>query len=180
MLFSRADCLKQFGTDYKIKKQIENGKLFQIDRSLYSDQPHVPELAVASFRYPKGIVTMNTAFYYYNLTDVIPSQVDLATDRDAAKIKDANIRQYFMPHFFFENGAVTHTEQGYSFRIYNRERLLIELLRARSVLPYDFYKEVLQSYRKLIPSLDMRLIEDYVLSCPKSKSVLRALETEVL
>lgn len=179
MLMTRAECLKRFGSDYYIKQRIADGKLHRIDRGIFSEDPHVPELALITFKYPKAIVTMHSAFYHYGLTDVIPENYDLATDRDAAKIPDVRVRQFFMPKNFFLNGITTDNEGGYAFRIYNRERMLIELLRYKSKLPFDFYKEILLNYRRIMQQLDIQDIQDYALATPKSNMVMNALQTEV-
>lgn len=45
--------------------------------------------------------------------------------------------------------------KGYDIRIYNKERMLIELVRYKSKLPFDYYKEIILNYRKLLPRLDI-------------------------
>ena len=101
----RSECLNVYGSDYMIKKQIQAGKLFKVGKATYSDDQHVPELAVLAYLYPNAVVTMHNAFYIHGLTDVIPDDYDFATDRNAAKIKDARIKQYFYPVDFFRHHA---------------------------------------------------------------------------
>lgn len=180
MLLSRDDCLKRYGSDYLTAKQVAAGNLFQLERGIWSDLQYVPEQAIVSFKYPKAILTMLSAFYHYGLTDVIPEICDLATDRDAAKIKDRRVHQIFIPREFLEVGAETDERQGYQLRIYNRERMLIELLRNKPSLPYDLYKEILLNYRKILPQLNIQRIQDYALVSPKSNVVVNALQTEVM
>ena len=93
------------------------------------------------------------------LTDVIPEVCDLATGRNAAKIRDPRVRQVFVPEEILYLGAVTDQEHDYPIRIYSRERLLIELLRYKNKLPFDLYKEVLLNFRKIIPQLNMQDIQ---------------------
>ena len=64
--------------------------------------------------------------------------------------------------------------------IYNKERMLIELLRHKSKLPFDYYKEVLLNYREIIDELDIRLIQDYAYEVPKSAKIMETLQLEVL
>lgn len=180
MLLTRKDCLKRYGSDYMITKQVAAGKLFRIEKGLWADQPSVPEQAVIAFKYPNAVLTMLSAFYYYGLTDVIPENYDLATDRDAAKIRDERVHQVFIPGHFLKAGAETKNHQGYPIRIYDRERMLIELLRNKSSLPYDLYKEILLNYRKILPQLNMQKIQDYAMASPKSSAIMNALQTEVL
>lgn len=180
MLMTRADCLKRYGSDYYIEQKIADGKLYRIERGIFSEHSHVSELALVTFKYPKAIVTMHTAFYHYNLTDVIPDAYDLATNRDAAKISDVRVRQFFMPKNFFLTGVTTAYDGTYAFNIYNRERMLIELLRYKSKLPFDFYKEILLNYRRMMPQLDIQMIQDYALAAPKSSLIMSTLQMEVL
>lgn len=180
MLMSRKDCLERYGSDYLAAKQIKAGQLFQIEKGVYSDLEHVPEQAVIAFKYPNAVMTMMSAFYHHGLTDVIPDKFNLATDRDAAKIKDPRVHQFFMPHHFCEDGAETAVVQGYPIRVYNRERMLIELLRNKAALPFDLYKEILLNYRRLLPQLDMQKIQDYAMASPKSTMVMNALQMEVM
>jgi len=58
--------------------------------------------------------------------------------------------------------------------------MLIELLRYKSKLPFDYYKEILLNYRKILPLLDMQAIQDYAYDAPKSGKVMETLQMEVL
>jgi predicted transcriptional regulator of viral defense system len=79
-LFSRKDCVKRFGSDYFTAQEISAGRLFRIEKGVFAERMHVPELALLSWKYPKAVITMLSAFYHYGLTDVIPEVCDLATD----------------------------------------------------------------------------------------------------
>ena len=92
---SRAECLTEYGSDYMIQQKVNAGELFKVGKAVYSEEKDVPELAVLAFQYPNAVVTMNSAFYLHGLTDVIPEEYDLATDRNAAKIRDKRVKQYF-------------------------------------------------------------------------------------
>ena len=55
--------------------------------------------------------------------------------------------------------------------IYDRERLLVELIRKRNQIPFDYYKELISNYRAYSNKLDMYKIEKYI-SLYKSESNL--------
>lgn len=179
-MMNRDECLDKYGSDYMIQKQIEKGLLFRVGKAVYSTDDNVPFVAVLAYKYPNAVVTMHNAFYMHGLTDVIPDDYDLATDRDAAKIKEENVVQYFIPHDFFNKGIEKIQYKGYEIPIYSKERMLIELLRYKSKLPFDYYKEVLLNYRKIMPRLNVQTIQDYALESPKSGKVLETLQMEVL
>ncbi len=179
-LLSRQECLSRFGSDYFIERQIAAGNLFRLGNGIFAEQKHVPENAIISHRYPYGVITLLSAFYHYGLTDLIPEACDLATSRNAAKIRDTRVRQVFVPDEVLSLGATMDQEHDYPIRIYSRERLLIELLRYKNKLPFDLYKEVLLNFRKIIPQLNMQDIQDYAMAVPKRKMIMEALQMEVL
>ena len=47
---------------------------------------------------------MDSAFYYHALTDVIPEKYHLITSKDAYKIQDKNIKQYFIKDDYLNYG----------------------------------------------------------------------------
>ena len=177
---NRAECLAEYGSDYMIQRKVDTGELFRVGKAVYSEQKDVPELAVLAFLHPNAVVTMNSAFYMHGLTDVIPDEYELATERNAAKIRDKEVKQYFYPTDFFDQGIETIDYRGFPIRIYNKERMLIELLRYKSKLPFDYYKEILLNYRKILPQLDMQAIQDYAFNAPKTGKIMETLQTEVL
>lgn len=179
MLKSRTECLKQYGSDYYINLMVDEGKLFRIDKGIYSDKEHVPELAILSFKYPRGIITLDTAFYLYGLTDEIPDICTMATKREATPIVDSRIKQIFMPNNLMNIGK-THIEyKGYDIVIFDKERLLIELIRYKSKLPYNYYKEILGNYRRILPQLNTEKIRNYAEEVPKSNYIIKILRSEV-
>ena len=176
---SRMDCLKEYGSDYFIQKQIDEGKLFRLEKGIYSEQEKVPELALLLYKYPDAVVTMHNAFYMHGLTDVIPDEYDLATDRDAAKIHDKRVKQYFYPKDSLYMGVEKKDHKGYAVPVYGLERMLVELIRYKSKLPFDYYKEIILNFRKMLPRMDIQKVQDYALAVPKSNKILETLQMEV-
>ena len=72
--------------------------------------------------------------------------------------------------------AKTH---GTAF-MYNRERMLVEVMRRQASLPLDYYKEVISSYRKIADELDIALVEDYTALFKKNDFMFDILQREVL
>ena len=52
--------------------------------------------------------------------------------------------------------------KGNKVNMYDKERLLIELIRKRASIPFDYYKEIISNYRYISDELDMYKIEEYV------------------
>ena len=174
-----SDCLIEFGTVYKLNKAVQNGEIYKLEKGIYSKEKDVPEMAVISFKYPEAVFTMRTAFFFHDLTDVIPEKYELATHRDAYKIQKDNIKQYFIPSDYFSLGIEKSTINNYPIKIYNREKLLIELIRYKSKLPFDYYKEIINNYRLIIDEMNIQLINLYASKSPKSNMIINTLQMEV-
>ena len=179
MLLSYSECMERWQSDYQIKKRIQNGTLFRIEKGIYSDKQEVSTLAVITKKYPDSIFTLDSAFYYHGLTDVIPDEYCIATDSHSIALRDNRVKQVYVPSECLELGVMQMQRLDALFRIYDRERLLIELLRYKNKLPYDYYKEILGNYRGLLYELDIERIQVYAERFPKSKMITEALEREV-
>lgn len=180
MLYSFNDCIKKYNNQYQIEKKVQEGKLYKIEKGIYSDQKQVSDLEIIAFKYPYAVFTMNSAFYYYGLTDVIPERFYLATNRNATKIHSNNIKQFFYHENILQVGITTIIYQNVKIQIYDKERMLIELIRNKNTLPFDYYKEIIESYRKIIYELDIEKIQEYILLFPKSDYIMNVIQLEVL
>ena len=72
MIFTYNECIDKYNGLYQFRKALSEGKLRKIEKGYYSDAKYESELAVISHKYPKAILTLNSAFYYHGLTDTIP------------------------------------------------------------------------------------------------------------
>ena len=162
MVYSFQEILEKYGTRSNIDEAIKKGEIYKLKNNVYSDKRYVNPIAVVSKKYPNGIITMDSAFYYYNLTDVIPQKVYLATNRNSDKIKDDEIVQILIPKEILNQGKTQIEINGNMVNIYDKERLLIELVRKRGTIPFDYYKEIIENYRRISDDLDMYKIEEYV------------------
>ena len=105
MLLSYQECLEKYGTDYKIKKCVQEGELYVKEKGIYSDKRYVPELEIISKKYPNAIITLNSAFYYYGLTDTIPDFYYVATPKNTRKISDERVKQFYENSEAFVQGV---------------------------------------------------------------------------
>ena len=72
MLYFRNELDKDKYSTYQLNKAIKNKELFKEDNGLYSDVEFVNPLEVICKKYPDAIFTSDSAYYYYDFTDVIP------------------------------------------------------------------------------------------------------------
>ena len=163
MLLSYQECLEKYGTDYKIKKCVQKGELYVKEKGIYSDKRYVPELEIISKKYPNAIITLNSAFYYYGLTDTIPDFYYVATPKNTRKISDERVKQFYENSEAFDMGKTKINYDGVDIVIYDKERLLVELIRNKRKFSFDLYKELIASYRKIVQEAYMeRLVKEYV------------------
>ena len=158
MLYSYSQWIEMFGTDRKIKQVIDNEQIFKIEKEIYSDTKHVSELEIISMKYPNAIFTLNSAFYYHGLTDVIPDLYFLATSKEITKIRDKRVKQKFENSKELNLGVIKMSYNNVEIKIYNKEQIIIELIRNKNNLPFDYYKEIWLNYRKIISELDIQTI----------------------
>lgn len=180
MIMNYKEAIEQYGNDYQLNKAVKSKELYKIENGIYSSKQHENELGIIMKKYPKTVLTGEYAFYMYDLTDLIPVKYDLATGSKAAKLKDCRVNQIYMKDELLNLGVVEKEVDGYIIRIYNKERMLIELLRHKNTMPYDLYKEVLLNYREIINDLEIWRIQEYADIFPKSKMIKKAIDEEVL
>lgn len=179
MLFSYKQCIETYKTDYLLEKAVKEKKLYKIEKGIYSDKPSCSKLAVIVFNKPDLIFTMNSAFYFHDLTDDIPDNYFIATERNSTKIKDKDVKQFFYPKETINLGVEEKNIFGTSVKVYTKERMLIELIRHKNKIPFDYYKEIISNYRNKTYELDIQWLEENVLKFPASKKIMDNIQLEV-
>lgn len=179
-LLNYCQAIETYGSDLQLKKTLREGRLFKVGAGVYSTEKNPPMAAVVCFEYPSAIITMLSAFYFHGLTDAVPEKIDIAIPSSGRRPNGTELNVYYSPKHFHDAGVMVTQKHGYPFRVYGKERMLIELLRNKTSLPYDLYKEVLSHYRNMVEELDIRAIEDMLVGFPKASLILKRLEDEVL
>ncbi len=179
MLYFRNELDKNKYSTYQLNKAIENKELFKVDNGLYSDVEFVNPLEIILKKYPNAIFTSDSAYYYYDLTDVIPDYFYLATKRSDSRINDKNIKQIFIPNDLFEFGKTQIEVESVKINIYDKERMLVELIKKKNLIPFDYYKEIITNYRKEIDTLDIYKIQEYISYYKNESSLYDTLMREV-
>ena len=171
--------VERYGTKYRVGELVRAGKLFRMEDGIYADTADAPEVEVLLAKYPTSVLTLESAYYYYNMSDEIPDEYHLATDRKAAKIIDARVAQSFVPSGTLMLGATEVDVMDEHLRIYDKERLLIETMRYRTKFPYDLYREVIASFREIRNELYGSKIDDYLKRLPRQDALKDAIRKEV-
>ena len=180
MLYTFTEAQQKYGSPYQITREIKQGNLFKLARGLYSYTEKVSPYALITKRYPDAIITRDSAFFIHGLTDVIPDKINLATRRNASRLTEKGIRQFFLEDRIFEAGKTTMEYDATTISIYSLERMLIELMRKSASMPLDYYKEIILSYRKRVDDLDIRAVEDYMKLFRRNDYLFDIFQKEVL
>jgi len=180
MTLSYADCITKYGNAYQLNKALEDGLVFKLEDGIYSDSEYESEVAIISKKYPDGIFTGEFAFYVHGLTDLIPEKYALATKAKATPLVDGRIEQIYTRDDLLNIGVIQLEVDGATIPIYDKERMVIELLRNKNKMPKDLYKEIIGNYRSIIESLEIWRIQEYLDIFPKSKMIKKAFDEEIL
>lgn len=76
-----------------MEKQLESKKYLKLKEVFILIKKNIHYLEIIVKKYPEAIITGASAYYYHNLTDVIPDKIYLATKREATRIRDKRIKQ---------------------------------------------------------------------------------------
>jgi hypothetical protein len=74
MLYSWEEINKIYGYPRRIREALSKEEIYKVGYGLYSDTPNVNPFMYIAAKYPYAIITMNTAFFIHNLTDVVPDK----------------------------------------------------------------------------------------------------------
>lgn len=162
MVYLYNELRKKYKSNDKIKKLLLEKQIFKLERGVYSDTENVNYLEVLNKKYPNAVFTMNSAFYYHNLTDVVPEKEYLALRRDSTKINDERVKTIYYQDKLFDIGKTILEVNGINIKIYDKERMLIELIRNRKSIGFDYYKEIIGNYREISDTLNVRKITEYI------------------
>ena len=58
MLMSYDQCIEIYGTKYLLEKAVDDGRIFRLEKGVYSDQKYVPEKLILAMKYPKAVYTI--------------------------------------------------------------------------------------------------------------------------
>lgn len=179
MLYNYNELKNRYKSTYQIRKALKNKKIFKIEKGIYSDISNVHYLEVIMKKYSYGIFTSYSAYYYHNLTDVIPDNIYLATNRNATTINSNKIQQIRMKDELYNLGKTQIEYEGIKINIYDKERMLIDLARNKNQIGYDLYKEIVSNYRNQVNSLDTQKIEEYLQYFVNGDKIFEIIQDEV-
>lgn len=162
-------------SQYRINKLVAEGNLTKLNKKMYENNKYRGNDMDFYFAYayvPKGVICLQSAAEYYNLSDYIPDAIEVAVPRKA-NISTLPEWPTINLHYFtderFLNGIKTIKIDNNQFRIYDLEKTVIDIVFYREKIGIEEMKEVLTNYLKRENrNLDKLLKYADILKCGKT------------
>ena len=180
MIFNHKELLEKYQSDNVIKKLLKEEVIFKIDKSLYSTVKVYDNLEYVLKKYKNFIFTMDTALYIYGLHNFKLEKYSVATKAKAKVIKNDFIKQYFISNDLYDLGVNNIEYNGYKIKIYDKERLLLEIIKNKNNFDDNSYKSIINQFKNNITSLSISKIYEYISYYKKSNSLLKEFEKEFI
>lgn len=148
--------LKNLGfTYYKINKSVEEGKLKRLNKSNYENCDfHGDD---ADFYYvhaymQTGVVCLMSAAVYYGLSSYRPDSIDVAVPKNkkVTTLPDWPVfNLYYFERDRYETGVLELWTGENSFKIYDIEKTVVDIIYYRNKIGIEETKEILTKYLKI-------------------------------
>ena len=131
---------------------IQLGVLQRLRRGYYvstAEMDDIDTLGILSTLAPDAVISLFSAAQYHDLSSVIPQKIDItlpAKNRIPVLPEDIHVNIYKSIPRIYEVGMQTIKENGYSLKIYDRERTVCDFFRMRHQIGKDCAFEVLKNY----------------------------------
>ncbi len=162
----------------EIHKMKAKGELVTIKRGLYrvasKSVPEYQDFVDVAQAAPGGVICLESALAYHDLTTFNPSYVSVAVRKGSRiPVVDYPPAEFFIfGQAVFELGIETVKTGDFTFRIYDREKTVCDCIRYRNKIGFDLAREGLREYLKL-KERDLDKLTSYARVC-RVKTVMDA------
>ena len=128
------------------------GQVEQLARGLYrlAEMPPLSQsdLVTVAAKIPQAVIYLISALAFHELTTQIPHEVWIAIPRNSEppRLKYPPVRTSRLTETAYLTGIETHRADGFVFRVYSREKTLVDCFRRRHDVGSDVALEALKSY----------------------------------
>ncbi len=122
---------------------VKSGTLTKMDRGIYclsnAAELSQPNLVAASLKVPKGVICLISALSFYQVTDEIPREVEMALPKGGweNKVEYPPIRYFHFSEKAWQEGIEIHRLDGYPVKIYKLEKTLADCFKFRNRIGLD-------------------------------------------
>ena len=180
VILNYKEAMKYYGNDYVLKQEILSGNIFKIEKGIYSDKLAPDELAILGKKYDNFIITLQSALLYYGLSDYIPDLPTIITVENSFHISKKLCKQYYTNKKYYNIGVDIIYIDNTSLKIFNKERLLIEVIRYETKISGEEYNHILRKYRNMNKNLDFGKIFNYAENFKEFNKIYNVIKNTIL
>lgn len=146
--------LSKLGIDYRrILDLVERGELVRIKNGYYTDRiDRFSEEELIAKLFPDAMLCMESALYAYGYIMQKPYGWRLAVDKNTSKSRFKMDYPKVIPYYTepeaLQIGASQITIDGFTFGIYDRERVICDCFKYEDKMDRENFKQAIQSYIK--------------------------------
>lgn len=148
---------------YKMLEEARRGELVRIRRGVYASMEQLADTMIdVETIVPGGILCLLSAFNLHGLTTTLPQAYHIAI-KHGRKIRIPEFSHIELHHFqptIINLGVEEKTVNGYSIRLYDRERCVCDAIKFRNKIGVDVCAEVVKSYLAM-PHRNLSRLSDY-------------------
>ena len=158
--------LYSLGISYRMLEQlIKDGTIKRIKNGYYSlAQGEYSENEYMNLLFPDGVLTLESALYYYGYLEEKPFFWKIAVDKNTSKSRFSIVYPIVIPVYtepeVLSLGVNAIELNGNSFQIYDRNRLICDCLKQQDHFSKEDMQKILKSYIK-DPNKDLFLLDQY-------------------
>lgn len=178
MIIRHKDLINKGYSPYQIKKLVNENKLYFVKKGIYATDQNINYFEMITKKHPNAIFTLETAAYIYKLKKELPNIFYVASKQKDRKMQEDYIKQIFTTNSLYELGINTMTFQNTIINSYDLERLLIDIVRNKTNIDNNSYREIIYNYMKISKLLNRKKL-DYYLSFFKNPKIIERIEKEV-
>ena len=130
----------------KINDYIKNGIIEKVSHGLYMDtNKFKDDYYILQKKYPSAIFSYNTALHILNLTNKVPSEIDITVPRNK-KVR-GNYNVHHSSENYYNIGIIeVKSPIGNPVKVYNAERCICDMLRNEREIDLELQNRILNYY----------------------------------
>lgn len=148
--FTARQALEEGIASSVLSRMVKQELLERVGPGIYNDpQRFEDEFLIAQLRLNKGIYSLNTALYFYDMTDYTPRHLDMNFPRGyhSQYIKSLNVRPSWQVESLYNLGINTvRTPCGNLVRTYDIERTLCDIIQPHHMVQDEIIRDALHVY----------------------------------
>ena len=171
-------------SQYKISRLVDEEKLIPINKNYFENPDYKGEIndhyCVNAYA-PKGVICLISAAVYHGLTTSRELQIDVALPRRSRipnTPETVPMQFYLFSDERYHTGVMNVEEKGNSFRIYDKEKTVCDLLFYRNKIGFEPFSEVLKNYVSS-KDRDLNKLMDYAQNLRSGKLMKEYLEVMI-